>query len=152
MKAAEDGVDGEPPAAVARGFAGSEYPGGFLSGQSSGQREEEVGDVSGVARDRPVVDAPSNLVEEMLTGLLPGGELGRARVEIRERAGEHDLRQRRICDHEPPVAMNAGGQVADWVVGLPGPLEVVGEASKAFEEHFADEPGAVAEQLIDGGR
>ncbi len=106
-----------------------------------------MGDVHLVAVDDRGVNAALNPVHDELPSGRPGLHLGRARIEVGERPGEHDLCQYRVVPDEGPERLDRAEQVGAGVIGFRQPAEAVPEEPEALEEHLPDQAGRSAAWL-----
>jgi hypothetical protein len=82
----------------------------------------------------------------------PGGQLARTGVEVGERAGEHHLGEGGVGRHEAAEGQERRLQVRPGVARVARLGQVPVQQPEAAEEHLADEPGLVAEQLVHRGQ
>jgi hypothetical protein len=111
-----------------------------------------VRDVGLIAVDDPGLDAAPDPVDDELPGCRAGRKLSRARIEVSERPGEHDLCQHLVVSGEDPERLDRAEKVGVGIIGLRQCCETPAEQPETLEEDLADEAGLVAEELIDGGR
>jgi hypothetical protein len=110
-----------------------------------------VGDIGLVAGQQAGVDAAPDVPGDEQPDRAGGRRVVRPRIEVAERARVHHLRQHRILADEGPEQPEKADQVGSRVVGIIELAELEPQLAESLEEDPADEPGLVAEQLVDGG-
>src|ERR1017187_8701805 len=145
----QHGTDGQIPAAIPGRLGCTEPSCAFLHRQALCERDEHMCDVGVVAAQDASVGAPADAPDDELPHRAAGPELVRAWIEISEGPREHHLGQHRVPAGEPAEGLDDTDEVGARIAGFRELVEVTPEQAETLEEHFPNEPGLSAEQLVD---
>ncbi len=109
-----------------------------------------MGDIGLVAGQDSGVETASDVPGDEPPDRTGGGGVVGSGIEIAERAGVHHLRQHRILSGEGAEHLEQANQVGSWIVGVFELVEPAPQLTEPLEEDLPDEPGLVAEELVDG--